>query len=530
MFIFKRIFDSFTRKERLAFFFAAALFVIALIARGTLAVNDAGAWQAVPGGAWREGVVGQPIAINPIISDNAADLDLSRLIFSSLADLLDNYEVSADGKTYTLKLKEGLAWSNGVPLTSDDVIFTIEAVEDPESRSPLAKNWQGVVAERVSELRVTLTLPAPYAFFKENMERLPILPVHIFGSIPKSNFRLSTYNLEPVGSGPYRFQSFSKRKDGFVSVYHLTRNEHFAGPKPYIKDFYFVFYESEEKLLKAFAERKIRGFGSLSPLPLESLPRGVAMVNRIPTPGIYALFFNENRNPALKDAKIRAALAKAVDKRRIISEVFGNNAEAAFGPLGQWGAGESLETIASSAASEIKGDLTLTLIVPQVDFLEKTAAIIKENWLAAGVKDVNVITLPARDLLEKVIKTADYEVLLFGTVLQNPLDLFPFWHSSQRFYPGLNLSLYRNPKVDTLLEKARQTSDESVRADLSRQAEKIIVEDNAAVFLFSLPYTYVHSKNLGGFQFEASGRYLVAPSDRFQKVEEWHLAKARIVK
>ncbi len=268
MFIFKRVFDSFTYKERIAFIAAAALFALALVTRGTLAVDDSGAWAAVPGGAWREGVVGQPVAINPIISDNAADLDLSRLIYSPLSDLVENYEVTEDGKTYTLKLKEDLLWSNGVPLTSDDVVFTIEAVQDFESRSPLAKNWQGVVAERVSELRVTLVLPTLYAFFKENMEHLPVLPVHIFGSIPKSNFRLSSYNLEPVGSGPYRMENFSKRKDGFISEYHLVRNERFAGIKPYIKDFYFIFYESQEKMLKAFAERKIQGFGSLSPIPL----------------------------------------------------------------------------------------------------------------------------------------------------------------------------------------------------------------------------------------------------------------------
>ena len=509
---------------------AAVLFALAAITRGTLAVDDSSAWRAVSGGSWREGVVGQPVAINPLISDNAADLDLSTLIYSSLSDLAESYEVSEDGTEYTVKLREGIVWDNNQPITSDDVVFTVETVQDPTTRSPLTKNWKGVVTERVSELRVIFTLPAPYAFFKENMERLPVLPVHLFGGIPKSNFRLSSYNLEPVGSGPYRLEDFSKRRDGFISEYHLVRNERFFGSKPFIKDFYFVFYESRELMMKDFALRKIQGFGSLSPVDTASLPLRNAVVDRIPMPGYYALFFNENLSSSLKNNGLRRALALAIDKREIVAQVFHNEAEVVHGPLGKWGAGETLAESENLNPEELKKEnITLTLIVPQVDFLEETARIIKEDWLTAGVRDVNIISLPTNELLENVVKTNNYEVLLFGNVLENPLDLFPFWHSSERFYPGLNLALYKNQKVDTLIEKVRQ-SDENGMLDLAKEAEKFIVEDNPAVFLFSLPYTYVHSKNLGGFQFENENRPLVEPSDRFQKVEEWHLSKARVVK
>ncbi|HXF44072.1 MAG TPA: ABC transporter substrate-binding protein [Candidatus Paceibacterota bacterium] len=536
MSIFKSVYSSFTRKERIAFLTATAVFIIALATRGGMTVSDSGAWVAVPGGSWREGVVGQPVAINPIISDNPADLDLSRLIYANLLDLAENLEISDDGKMYAVKLKEDLLWDNGQRLTADDVVFTVEAIQDPETHSPLAKNWEGVVVERESEIRVNFSLPAPYAFFKENLARLPIIPVHIFGGIPKSNLRLSAYNLEPVGSGPYRLESFSKRKDGFVSDYRLVRNENFAGGRAFIKDFRFVFYESLEKMVKDFSVRKIHGFGTFSPLS-NILPEGKTTVNRVASPGFYAVFFNENVNPILKEDSLRRALSLSVDKRRIVAEVLGNQAEAVFGPLGRWGAGEKLEVGSAynieEAKKEIaklkKNDITLTVIVPQVDFLERAAEIIKEGWLAAGVKEVNIIPLPSGELLDNVIKTNNYEALIFGNVLENPLDLFPFWHSSQRFYPGLNLALYRNQKVDTLIEKVRQSMNEEERQNLAKQAEKIIVEDNPAIFLFSLPYNYVHSKNLGGFQFEAAGRYIVFPSDRFQKVEEWHTAKARII-
>lgn len=305
--IVKLFFRALPKKERLLFGVAGAILILASATRVTLAFHESSVWVPVQGGSWREGIVGQPIAVNPIISENQTDQDVSRLIYSSLSDITESYEVKDDGRTYILKLKEELLWSNGQPLTSDDVVFTIETVQDPDARSPYAPSWRGVVAERVSEVRVSLALPAPYAFFAQSLERLYIIPAHIFGSVPPANMRLSAYNLEPVGSGPYKFRSFTKRKDGFISEYVLETNENYYGEKPFIKDFYFVFYESSEALQKDFKLRRIDGLGSLTPIEPDSLPSSAA-VNFIPMPGYYAVFFNQNLNPLLKDKDFRAAL------------------------------------------------------------------------------------------------------------------------------------------------------------------------------------------------------------------------------
>ena len=93
------------------------------------------------------------------------------------------------------KLRGGLIWDDGRPLTSDDVLFTMRTIQNLETNSPIYKNWQGVLVERISELQIKFTLPAPYVFFENNLSRLPIIPKHIFGTIPISNLRLSSYNL-----------------------------------------------------------------------------------------------------------------------------------------------------------------------------------------------------------------------------------------------------------------------------------------------------------------------------------------------
>lgn len=533
--ILKRIFEVLTDRERLIFMATALVFVLTSISRITLAVQESGEWVPIAGGSYREGVVGQPVAINPVISENEADLDISRLVYDNLADLIESYDVTDNGRVYALKLKEGLTWQNGKPLTSDDVIFTIETIQNPDSRSPLKTDWQGVVAERTSELRINIVLPASFVFFKKNLDRLPVIPAHIFGNIPAANLRLSNYNLEPIGSGPYVFESLIKRKDGFVTEIVLKANDEYHGQKPFIKTFHFIFYQTNEAALKDLALRKLDGFGSLMPLDVRDLSSKLA-VNRVSAPNYYAVFMNPNVNPLLNEKDFRLALASAINKNKIAEEIFKNDqAEMVSGPLGKWGERDETAVYDQAAAKKTiesikKNKIELTLIVPKIDFLEKTASLIKEDWLAAGIDTVNIRILNPNELIENVIKKNNYELVIFGNILKNPIDLFPFWHSSQRFYPGLNLSLYKNSKVDALTEKVRQTEDNDLRQKTALQAEKLILNDAPAIFLFSLPYTYIHTKDLRGIAFENPEKLIISPAERFDNVNRWFVEKARILK
>jgi len=527
-----------TQKERVVLIGAAVVLIFSSVTGLALAIQDSSEWVAVAGGSYKEGVLGQPIAVNPIISANQIDQDISRLIYSNLFDLIDDYEIEQEGRVYVLKLKESLLWDNGQPLTSDDVIFTIETIQDPDSQSPLAKNWKGVVAERVSELRVRLALPTPYVFFIQNIKKLPIIPVHIFGNIPAANLRLSSYNLEPVGSGPYRFESFTKRRDGFISQYRLAVNDNYHGQKPFIEDFYFVFYEEEQNLIKDFLLRNIDGFGSLIPFDTSSLPPNNVVINHIPMPRYYSIFFNPNVNPTLKKEDFRYGLTAAINKRAILQEVFENRVELIDGPLGNFLESDGNKNRINYNPEEARRRLEslktekieVTIVVPEIEFLKKTAEMIKEDWLSVGIDEVSLVTLPSNELLESVIRSNNYEMILFGNALEHPLDLFPFWHSSQRFYPGLNLSLYKNSRVDNLIEETRQAEDEDEQRLLAGLAQDLIVEETPAIFLFSIPYTYIHTKHLEGFLFDSYEEFIITPSDRFIGVNDWHVARARVLK
>lgn len=537
MYFIKTLLRALNAKEIKVFIAALVLLSVAAVARVAVGVAEHSEFVPVAGGSYREGVVGQPVAINPVISSNAADQDVGTLVYGNLFDLLANYSVEEGGRVFTVNLKEDLKWSDGTPLTSDDVVFTVHTIQDPNARSPFFKNWQGVVAERVSELQVRFSLPVPYAFFLGNIKRLPVLPKHIFGNIPPANMPLSSYNLSPVGSGPYRFEKFNQRKDGFITEYRLVPNEFYSGTKPFIKNFSFLFFENEEKLLNAFRLREVDGFGSTTPSQniLSASPQ--AVVEQIPMFRYYAVFFNQNNNPVLKNADVRRALILATPREKIANEVFGGNVLSITTPVFSPASGsndfgsydpEAARTLIAGA--KLVGPVTLNLTTPNIGFMEKTAEILKQAWEDAGIGTVNIASMDPKDVLNLAIKTNNYEMLLFGNILENKNDLYPFWHSSQRMYPGLNLSLYQNSKADTLMENIRQTVDTKAVPDMLDSLAGTIQKDSPADFLYSVPYIYVHSPDLQGFSVRGDDGAIASPAERFDDIAKWFVTSARVLK
>ncbi|MFA6407509.1 MAG: ABC transporter substrate-binding protein [Candidatus Paceibacterota bacterium] len=538
----KLILKAFSPRERFLLSVFSSFFLITLIAISALTIQEKSVYVPVQGGVYAEGVIGQPIMINPVLSDNQTDQDLSALLFSNIFDLLSDTKPSEDGREYTVKLKQDLMWDDGKSLTSDDLLFTIQTIQNPASRSPLAKDWQGVSVERVSQLQVNFSLPTPYVFFIENLKRTRIIPKHIFGAVPVENITLSSYNLEPIGNGPYKFESFSKRKDGFITEYNLIPNPLFSGTPSYIERFSFRFYTTLEELAKDLKLRRVQGFGNTLPVSteIENLPRTIT--EAVAMPRYYAIFMNAVNNPILKDKNLRMALAMTIDKEKIIKEVFRGNARAITSPV--FSELTSLEQASQQATSSPQGilydpetaartiaslktkNIVLNLVIPEIPFLEKTAESIKEDWLAAGIQEVNIFPLDITVLTNDAIKTRNYDLLLFGNIYENPGDLFPFWHSSQRFYPGLNLSLYQSTEADKLIEAVRQKNDIGAQQESLRRLNGLIMSDAPATFLFSTPYFYTHTTNLGGF----TPGFITTPSDRFRNVESWYVTKARVLK
>lgn len=560
-----QILKSLTKKEKVFLYSAIAVFFASSLLWFGYFINKNTVSVPVESGSYSEGIIGQPKFMNPVISNTDIDRDLSQIVYSDLTELMDHYTVDAEGKTWNVFLKSDLLWSDDKPLTSDDVIFTIETIQDPEAHSPLFTTWQGIIANRVSELEIEFTLRNQYVFFLDNLKDLKIIPKHIFNSIPSSNLRLSNYNLEPVGSGPYKYASYDLRNDGFITQYNFVINPNYAGKKAFIQKISIKFFQGIEELIDSFNSRKIDGFGNLSPKNIESLKLSHKLTE-LKMPRYYAIFLNQNMNEALKEKSVRQALDMATNKNKLASEVFDGKAEAVNQPITSTIQGYkdlSLASFSIEKAIEIlekegwlipqsgtpdpaKRDLgkineetkirekkigkntlklELQLIVPQIQFLEDAADIIRTDWEKIGVK-LDLVKLNPSDISGDVIKNRNYQMLLFGNILKNNPDIFSFWHSSEKFYPGLNLSLFQNKKADESIEKIRKEMDTEKMVAEVENLQEIITSEQPAIFLFSPYYLYASIKNLGGLD----GKLLITPSDRFKNINEWYLETSRALK
>jgi len=515
-----QLFKSLNKKEAIAIVVATAVILVAAIFYAGYFINTHTIQVASYGGMWREGVVGQPVFINPVISVNETDHDIIELVFNDLEGLSTSIKPNLLFQEWTVRLAEDLKWSDGARITSDDIIFTFEAITDPSARSPLAASFEGASAERISELEVKFSLPASYVFFSETLSNLKVIPKHIFSAIPPANFGLSTYIREPVGSGPYKFKSYKQRPDGFISEYTLVANQNYHGKIPYIKNFIFKFYKDEALLIEAFNNGRIDGLPVADPALLSQIAV-IKSAHSIPSTRYFAVFLNPGLIPQFRDINIRKSLSHFAPREKLVNDIFKEFARPSFGPF----AAKTIQAdeLFVPAENSLVG-LEFRLTVPDVAPLPAMANELKTAWEAEGAV-VDVRVLRAADIQES-IRNRDYEALLFGNILSIPNDLHSFWHSSKRFYPGLNLAFFNNQEADKIMEYVRSETAPEKKQDLLKRLSAVIIDNIGAVFTVFPDYIYVTSPRLNGFIAEKA----ITSADRLDNVELWYVKTNRVFK
>ncbi len=293
------------------------------------------------GGLYTEGVVGQPRFINPIYGEtNDIDRTLIDLIYSGLMgydkdgnitnDLAESYQVSDDGKTYSFYLKDNLYWQDGVPLTADDVVYTIKTIQNSDYKSPLRANWLNINVEKVSDRALTMSLATPYNSFLENCT-IKIIPQHIWEKIIPENFTLSAYNLKPIGSGFYTLSSIQENNNGFIKSLELETNHKYYGKIPYISKIYFNFFENKNDLISAANQKTIDGF-DISALDdnqataEKQIRQGWTAKEKFSIysfslPRYFAVFFNMQSSKILSDPNLRKGLSQSVNKQELVEKI-----------------------------------------------------------------------------------------------------------------------------------------------------------------------------------------------------------------
>lgn len=556
----KKLWKILNAKEKVwfAFFIVLVLFSISFLI-GNFYRNQTVAVPAF-GGTFIEALSESPHNLNPILATNDADRDLSRLIFSSflkynergelIPDLVASYNISKDYKTYTVKLKDGIFWHDGEPFSADDVVFTINAVQNPEYNSPLRTSWQGVKVEISDNNTIIVNLKTPYSDFIENLALLGILPKHIWSKVLPQNFPLSDLNLKPIGTGPYSFVKLQKDPLGRIISINLTANADYFASSPLIKNLIFKFYLSEEEAVSAFNRKEVDGLLLQSAQNKNQL-RGLenSSVFSLPSQRIYAIFLNTD-DKILKDKNVRQAINYAVNREELLNKLLGNEGKLAIGPIppGMPGSSPELsgynydpkksiellekngwikneEGIYSKKLGKDKEATPLKLTIVTAKSIQLAATLIRDYLKNIGIEsELKIVSLS--ELQQNYLRDKNYGAILIGESYAGAIDPYIFWHGAAIKDPGLNLSLYNNIKVNKILEDVRQITDPAKKAQKLEEFQKLVINDAPAVFLYSPNYIYIVKNAVKNIKLSK----LVIPSDRFSKINEWNIETERIWK
>lgn len=509
------------------------------------------------GGTIQEGLIGLPRNINPIIAITPVDKDISALVYSGLMkfsngelvpDLAQSYTISKDGLTYSFKIKAKAKFQDNTPLTAEDIAFTIQKVQDPALKSPRRIDWSDVIVKVISENEIQFVLKQPYSPFLVNTT-IGIIPKHIWNSVSNEQFIFSQYNIEPIGSGPYKISSISHDRGGIPTKYFLKTWNNYYSSKPFIEKIVLSFFIDEESALLALDQNIITSLPSISPESATRLTSNQAQSYKVISsslPRIFGVFFNQNQSIILADPNIRKALDLSIDRQVIINQVLKGYGTPIDSPLASTtktyeisrieiaknlleknGWVPNSEGIYEKKASGKNPALTLAFDIYTADSpdLIQTAELIKKSWTALGAK-ISVKIYSSNDLYQNIIRTRKYDALLFGQAVGKDRDLYAFWHSSQRNAPGLNIANYANSKVDKLLEEIRTSLDEKTYKEKYTQFENIIKEDLPAVFIYTPDFIYAVPKSIQNVNLGT----INTASDRWNNQRVWYIKTEKVWK
>ena len=493
------------------------------------------------GGILREAELGTVKNLNPILPETATSADINRLIFSGLtqhnnkrkivADLATSWDISTDGKTYTFHLRHGIKWHDGVPFSATDIVFTLAAIQNPDSRSPLATSWQGVKAEAKGDDTVVFTLPNPLSSFLDSTS-VGILPRHILESVDPASLRENSFNQRPIGTGPFKIKTFATA----ANEISLEANNNYYAGRPKLDGYQFDLFATKQEAIAAYTSRSVDAIGNVTSEILQATD-SLKMIKTYDynLPDEVTVFFKTD-DSILKDKALRQILSQSVDRKNIILAADkglglgltqpllpgepGYTTAFALSPQTINQTKSALDTLGwkQSGGNRSKDGqkLQLNLVTLQGGELERAATELQKQWRQIGIT-LNIKAVPHAELEQSYIRTRQYQLLLYGINLGGDPDVYSYWHSTQIKDPGLNLSNYSSPEADKALEAGRIKQDALIRKGKYQSFLKAWNSDDPAIVLYEPIYRYGISASAKGFE----GGSLVEPNDRFYNVQNW---------
>jgi len=527
---------------------------------GYLAVTNAAVPRPIAGGAYIEGIVGAPRSFNPLLSDPARDPvaeDVRALLFDGLMRigvdglpepaLAQSWNVDDAGQVYTFTLRTDVTWHDGTPLTVDDALFTLRAIQNRgyAGDPTISAIWREVLVDKVGDRSIRCKLAAPFAPFL-SLATFPILPAHLLGDRSPAEWLSAPFNLMPIGTGPYQLAEIT----GDHAL--LNANLRYFGGRPFIDSIELRFFTNTQSARNALARGEIQGFGFVGTDEVPNLPRGVVR-HAIPLDSAVLLGFNLRQGP-LADQGLRRALAEGLDKDALIKQTLDGRVTRLDTPIlpGWWAAvehpdwyaanlqraGDALTslgyTLGSDGLRSRDGQaLTLPLITSNDPDRVAVANEIARQWGQLGVK-VDVQPLDG-DTLRQRLNEHNFTLALYGLQRLGPdPDVYELWYSAKAD-GGNNYSGLKDDEIDELLQNARRDRDIATRSPSYEAFQRRWVELAPSIALYQPLYIYAAIDQLSGLDLDQSGgpadvansQLLLGREARFRNVTRWFIRSAR---
>ena len=510
------------------------------------------------GGVYVEGVVGQIDTMNPLYVSTSSEAAVSRLLFSSLynydmsgtlhQDMAKSMQVNGDGREYTLTLRDDASWHDKTPLTAKDVVFTINLIKNPATRSPLRVNWLDVSAIALNDTTIKFTLPAPYAAFPHALT-FPILPEHVLRTVAPGAVRESTFSRSPIGSGPFSFRLLQAADTvSNHKVVHMVANKDYYGGAPKLDRFEIHAYPDEESMIKALRAGELSGAAGVSVTSLDKVKNNRYKVSpQAIDSGVYLLL--NNNNPILKDQNVRRALQTGTDTAALRKAIGGdvlpldtpileNRSTAADLPHLPPADVTRAQGLLDEAGWKMSGSyrmkdgqqLAFTITTTKSSEYEKTINIIQSQWQKLGVKVEKKIvdtSSVASTFVQDTLQGRNFDILLYELAIGADPDVYAYWHSSQVGQTGYNFSNYSNKTADASLASARSRLEPELRNAKYKQFVKQWQQDAPAIGLYQPVLEYISSNNVDTVRDNSK---LVMESDRYANVQYWTIATDTVYK
>ena len=524
--------------------------VPALVVAACTSSQPAGPAAQAPGAPVAGGTVTIPIVADPTLnpwSPNAfvESLFVNRVLFDGLTkpgkdlapapDLAASWTTSADGLSWTFKLRDGVKWSDGKPFTADDVAFTFnDIVLKPDLGAQNRGNFSAVKSvTAVDALTVRFDLSRKFSALTSYLAyNSGIVPKHVLSADP---LKTNTFNKGvPVSTGPFKVEKYTSGQ----SV-TLVRNENYFGAKPYLDKVVFtVVPDANTQIAQALAgDISIMILDDKAAVARVKSASNLAVVSR-PLVQYYWLALNQT-DPRFTDVRVRQAFVQAIDRQAIIKSVelgYGSIANSAITPALKAYFDPSLSSRYPYDPQKAKdllaaagwtpgpgGVLTkdgkpfqFTMDVGQKGVLEPVNALIQQDLKKVGVvADLN--TMEWNSYIQKVVVRRDYTASVNWWTYPSDPDVFPYYASSAAG-KGFNIPGYQDPKLDDLLIQGQATSELEARKAVYKQLQTYMADTLPYLFLWYPDEVDVLSSSLQGVP-ELGLR------DAMHYVGEWWLAK-----